>query len=81
MLTGLGYHITAKTRVREALGLFRLDPSRFHLVITGQTMPEITGKEFVDEILTMRRDALVTMCTGFSHLVGADKAKAARASS
>ena len=48
MLTGLGYHVTAKTGAREALALFRLDPSRFDLVITDQTMPEITGEELVE---------------------------------
>ena len=43
MLTDLGYRVTAKTGAREALALFRLDPSRFDLVITDQTMPEMTG--------------------------------------
>ncbi len=77
MLTDLGYHVTFRTGAREALALFSLDPSRFDLVITDQTMPEMTGKELVEEILVIRADTPIIMCTGFSHLVDADSAKAA----
>jgi two-component system cell cycle sensor histidine kinase/response regulator CckA len=77
MLTGLGYQVTYKTGAREALALFGLDPSRFDLVITDQTMPEMTGQDLVREVLALRADTPVIMLTGFSHLVDADKAKAA----
>jgi PAS domain S-box-containing protein len=77
MLTDLGYRITAKTGAREALALFRLNPSRFDLVITDQTMPEMTGEELVKEILVLRADTPIIMCTGFSYLVDADTARAA----
>jgi PAS domain S-box-containing protein len=76
MLTDLGYHVTCRTGAREVLALFRLDPSRFDLVITDQTMPEMTGKELVEEILAIRADMPIIMCTGFSPLVDADNAKA-----
>jgi DNA-binding NtrC family response regulator len=77
MLTDLGYRVISKSGAREALALFRLDPSRFDLVITDQTMPGISGKELVDEILTIRPDTPVVMCTGFSHLVDSESAKSA----
>ena len=77
MLTDLGYRVTARTGAREALALFRLDPSRFDLVITDQTMPEMTGQELVSEILALRADTPVIMCTGYSPLVDADIAKTA----
>ena len=67
MLTGFGYRVTATTGAREALALFRLDPSRFDLVITDQTMPEMTGEELAKEILALRADMPIIMCTGFSH--------------
>ena len=76
MLTDLGYHVASKTGAREALALFRLDPSRFDLVITDQTMPEITGEELVQEILAIRTDMPIIMCTGFSPLVDAKSARA-----
>jgi PAS domain S-box-containing protein len=77
MLTDLGYFVTSKTGAREALALFRLDPSRFDLVITDQTMPEMTGTDLAKEILAIRGDMPIIMCTGFSYAVDADKAKAA----
>ena len=62
---------------REALELLKSDPSRFDLVITDQTMPEMTGIDLAREILAIRADMPIIMCTGFSHLVDADKATAA----
>ena len=43
LLAELGYEVTSRAGSREALALFRLDPSRFDLVITDQTMPDMTG--------------------------------------
>jgi PAS domain S-box-containing protein len=77
MLTGLGYRVTSKTGAREALALFRLDPYAFDLVITDQTMPEMTGVELAQEILAARADLPIIMCTGFSHLVDNETARAA----
>ena len=77
ILAELGYEVTSRTSSREALALFRVDPSRFDLVITDQTMPEMTGIELAKEILAIRPDMPVIMCTGFSHLVDAESAKAA----
>ena len=79
MLTDLGYRVTSKTASREALALFRLDPSWFDLVVTDQTMPEMTGEELVKEILALRADMPIIMCTGFSYVVDADTASAAGA--
>ncbi len=75
LLTELGYEVTPCRSSREALALFRLDPSRFDLVITDQTMPEMTGVELAKEILHIRTDTPVILSTGFSHLVTADSLK------
>jgi signal transduction histidine kinase len=77
ILTDLGYRVTSGTRAKEALALFRLDPSRFDLVITDQTMPDLTGIELAREILAIRDDIPVLLCTGFSQLVDAGVARAA----
>jgi DNA-binding NtrC family response regulator len=77
MLTDLGCRVTAKTGAREALALFRLNPSRFDLLITDQTMPEMTGVELAGEVLTPRVDMPIIICTGFSHVVDADTSSAA----
>ena len=77
ILAELGYEVTSRMNGREALALFRLDPSRFDLVMTDQTMPGMTGIDLAGEILAIRADMPIIMCTGFSHLVDADKATAA----
>jgi PAS domain S-box-containing protein len=77
MLTDLGYRTTSEASPREALAFVRLDPYAFDLVITDQTMPGITGMDLVKEILSIRADMPIIMCTGFSYVVDADSAKAA----
>ena len=77
VLAELGYEVTSRMNGKEALALFTADPSRFDLIITDQTMPEMTGVELAKEILALRADMPIIMCTGFSYVVDADKAKAA----
>jgi len=77
ILAELGYEVTSRMSSTEALALFRLDPSGFDLVITDQTMPELTGVELAKEILTLRPDMPIIMVTGFSYVVDADKARTA----
>jgi CheY-like chemotaxis protein len=77
ILAELGYDVTSRLSSTEALALLKEDPSRFDLVITDQTMPEMTGAELAKELLAIRADLPIILCTGFSHLVDADKAKAA----
>jgi len=76
-LTGLGYHVESRTSSREALSLLKLDPSRFDLLITDHTMPEMTGIELAREVLAVRPDMKVILCTGFSHTVSEKSAQAA----
>ena len=77
ILAELGYEVTSRMNGREALALLKEDPSRFDLVITDQTMPEMTGVELAKEILALKPDMPIIMCTGFSYVVDADKARAA----
>jgi CheY-like chemotaxis protein len=77
LLAELGYEVVCRMNSREALALVKDDPSRFDLVVTDQTMPEMTGLELASEILVIRPDMPIIMCTGYSQLVDADKARAA----
>ena len=75
MLEGLRSD-TAATGSLDALALFRADPSGFDLVVTDQTMPNLTGVELAKEIIALKPDMPVILCTGYSHLVDAGMAKA-----
>ena len=76
MLDRLGYRAVVRTSASEALQLFRAAPHQFDLVITDQTMPQMTGETFVRELRHIRPDIPVILCTGFSHTMTAEKARA-----
>jgi CheY-like chemotaxis protein len=48
----------------EAFRAFKEDPDRFDVVITDQTMPDLTGLELVDQIRAIRRALPVILCSG-----------------
>ena len=69
MLASLGYKVTARTSSIEALEAFRNKPQRFDLIITDQTMPNMTGKELSKELMRIRPDIPIILCTGFSETI------------
>jgi len=75
ILTLLGYDVVTYTSSREALEAFRATPERYDLVITDQTMPQMTGEALVRELRCISPHVPIILCTGFSHSVDADKAK------
>jgi PAS domain S-box-containing protein len=75
-LERLGYKVDATTSPIEALERFRSRPDQFDLVITDLTMPKMTGDKLVQEILNIRPDIPVILCTGFSEKIDEKKANA-----
>ena len=75
MLERLGYEVVTRQRSVEALELFRAEPDRFDLVITDMTMPHMTGDKLARELMKIRPDIPVILCTGHSKLVSEAKAK------
>ncbi|MFC1890880.1 PAS domain S-box protein [Thermodesulfobacteriota bacterium] len=75
MLENLGYQVTARTSSIEALEAFRHNPEGFDLVITDMTMPNMTGKELAKEIMSIRSDLPIILCTGFSEQIDESRAK------
>ncbi len=76
MLSRLGYAVTAQLNPLEALALFTADPSAWDMIITDQTMPDLTGFAMAQKMLSARPDIPIILCTGFSDLVSAEEAKA-----
>jgi len=75
ILERLGYKVSSKTSSIEALELFRGKPDKFDLVITDMTMPHMTGDTLAQELMQIRSDIPVILCTGHSRLVSEEKAK------
>ncbi|MFH1981344.1 MAG: PAS domain S-box protein [Pseudomonadota bacterium] len=69
MLERLGYRVTARTSSSDALDLFRSDPRAFDLVITDMTMPHMTGDRLARELLSLKPDIPIIICTGFSERI------------
>ena len=75
LLLQLGYTVAVHTSSQEALNAFRQNPQRYDLVITDQTMPGLTGEALSRELLRIRPELPIILCTGFSHIMTAEKAK------
>jgi len=76
MLERLGYHVTARASSTDALEAFRTQPDKFDLVITDLTMPNMTGDKLAGELIKIRFDIPVILCTGFSEMMSKEKAEA-----
>jgi PAS domain S-box-containing protein len=76
ILERLGYTVTAHDRSIEALVAFMDDPTQFDLVITDLTMPGLTGVEFAKQMLSIRPELPIILCTGFSQSVDEESIKA-----
>lgn len=75
MLERLGYRVTSGINPIQALETFRGNPNNFDLVVTDMTMPGMTGDELARELMKIRPDTPVILCTGFSERITAEKAK------
>ncbi|MDO9263112.1 MAG: ATP-binding protein [Desulfosalsimonadaceae bacterium] len=76
ILNNLGYHIQAFTSPLPALERFRDQPGAFDLIVTDMTMPGMTGDKFSREVLKIRPDMPIILCTGFSETITEEKAEA-----
>ncbi|MFH1350835.1 MAG: CHASE2 domain-containing protein [Pseudomonadota bacterium] len=76
ILEQLGYEVTPKRNSLAALEAFRENPGKFDLVITDMTMPLMTGEMLAKELMKIRPDIPIILCTGFSERITEKKAKA-----
>jgi CheY-like chemotaxis protein len=74
MIEKLGYQVISRNNSIEALDTFRSHPRQFDLVITDQTMPEMTGLELVEQLIQIRPDIPVILCTGYMEMIAEDSA-------
>lgn len=75
ILEGLGYQVTCKRDSLEAIELFRSDPAAFDLVITDMTMPNMTGDQLARELIALRPDIPIIICSGFSERVSREQSR------
>jgi len=75
MMERLGYGVFSKNSSIEALEEFRREPEKFDLIITDQTMPKMTGMELIENLMRIRSDIPIILCTGFNEKITEDTTK------
>ncbi|WP_083456007.1 PAS domain-containing hybrid sensor histidine kinase/response regulator [Desulfosarcina cetonica] len=69
LLSKYGYQVTAENDSLLALEHFKERPDNFDLVLSDVTMPKITGDRLAKEMLAIRPDLPIILCTGYTRLV------------
>jgi predicted ATPase/signal transduction histidine kinase/ActR/RegA family two-component response regulator len=76
-LAELGYEPVGFDSSLAALQAFRAEPKRFDLVLTDETMPELTGTELARELRQLRPEMSIILASGYSGAQLAERAQAA----
>ncbi len=75
MLERIGYKVVSHENSMEALEIFRAAPDKFDIVITDMSMPNMPGDVFAAELIKIRPDIPILLCTGFSKKISMAKAE------
>lgn len=75
MFERLGYEVVTETNSLKALELFRKNPDGFDLVIADMIMPNLPGDKLAKELIAIRPDIPIIICTGYSEQLEAEKAE------
>jgi DNA-binding NtrC family response regulator len=54
-------------KIATVLAVFRHDPDAYDFVMTDMTMPNLTGEGLAKELLRIRPEIPIVICTGYSH--------------
>jgi PAS domain S-box-containing protein len=76
LLSSVGYQVTSMTDSAAALKMFAENADSFDLVITDQTMPNLSGVELIRQLKEIRADIPTILCTGYSSKVNEAEAEA-----
>jgi len=75
ILERLGFDVVAKSSSIDALETFQEEPDKFDLVITDQVMPNMTGTQLAEQIIAIRPDIPVILCSVFPEDVCPEEVK------
>ena len=76
-LAGLGYEPVGFDSSVAALQAFRAEPERFDLVLTDETMPDLTGTELAREIRQLQPEISIILMSGYGGTQLNERAQAA----
>jgi len=67
--------VTSRTSSLETFEAFRANPDKFDLVITDISMPNMSGDKLAVELIKIRPDIPILLCTGYSENMTDEKIK------
>lgn len=74
ILESQGYQVEAYNNGASAFEAFSADPAKYNIVITDITMPGMTGDELSINILNIRKNIPIILCTGYSEKLDEENA-------
>ena len=66
LLTDIGYRVTATSKAEKAIQLIERNPESFDLLITDQTMPNISGLELAKRVRSQDKSLPIVLCSGIN---------------
>lgn len=76
MLESLGYFPVVRMSATRAWETFRMAPQRFDLLVTDQTMPDMSGEGLARKCRSLRPDLPIILCTGSGQNLSEQEARA-----
>jgi CheY-like chemotaxis protein len=77
MVERLGYSAKAVVKSGAALALFRENPDKYDLVLTDQTMPDMTGVDLARKLVSIRPGIPIVLVTGYRDVLDVELAREA----
>ena len=66
ILKSNGYQVSRFDNAQAALAVYLKAPENYDLILTDQTMPDMTGDEMARQMIAKRPELPIIVCTGFS---------------
>ncbi len=73
LLSSLGFQVEAVSNSEKAYEMFKQNVDNFDIIITDQTMPNMTGLQLAEKILKARPGIPVLLSTGYSESIDKEK--------
>jgi CheY-like chemotaxis protein len=70
-----GYAVDGYTSSIKALKEFQKNANVYDMVISDMTMPQMTGDKLAQELIKIRPNIPILLCTGFSETITVEKAR------
>ena len=67
LLERAGYRVLTASSGAEGLGVYSANPGAIGLVVLDLTMPRMSGKEVLTELVRLGGDVRVILASGYSH--------------